>query len=200
MNTQLQRLFQWAGSSDPNARKDWGQEKGPTEDEMVGWHHWHNGHEFEQTPRDSEGQGSLVCCSPRGCKESDTTERPNNKGTHTIAAFSPVDSRAGGVEAGGQTSQEVTTAKLWHLNSEAHLPTKKKKNHLRTLWWPFWWPEWVSQQLWNQQHSQRPAGFPSGLGATSTIAGKEKRRWGSKCPKTWELYFPLWWLLSCAAG
>ena len=127
MNTQLQRLFQWVGSSDPNARKDWGQEKGPTEDEMVGWHHWHNGHEFEQTPRDSEGQGSLACCSPRGCKESDTTERPNNKGTHTTAAFNPVDSRAGGVEAGGQTSQEVTTAKLWHLNSEAHLPTKKKK-------------------------------------------------------------------------
>ena len=35
-----------------------------TEDEMVGWHHWFNGHEFEQTLRDSEGQGSLVCCSP----------------------------------------------------------------------------------------------------------------------------------------
>ena len=42
---------------------------------MIGWHPWFNGHEFEQTPRDSEGQGSLVCCSPRGCKESDTTER-----------------------------------------------------------------------------------------------------------------------------
>ena len=41
---------------------------------MVGWHHQLNGHEFEQTPGDSEGQGSLMCCSPRGCKESDTTE------------------------------------------------------------------------------------------------------------------------------
>ena len=45
---------------------------------MVGWHHQLNGHEFEQTPGDSEGQGSLACCSPWGCKESDTTERLNN--------------------------------------------------------------------------------------------------------------------------
>ena len=50
---------------DPDAGKDWGQEvKRVTEDEMAGWHHWLNGHEFEQTPGDSEGQGSLVCCSP----------------------------------------------------------------------------------------------------------------------------------------
>ena len=44
-----------------------------TEDEMVGWHHQLSGQEFEKTPGDSEGQGSLVCCSPWGCKESDTT-------------------------------------------------------------------------------------------------------------------------------
>ena len=49
---------------DSDAGKDWGQEKGTTEDEMVGWHHLLNGHEFEQTPGDGEGQGSLVCCSP----------------------------------------------------------------------------------------------------------------------------------------
>ena len=48
---------------DPDAGKDWGQDKGVTEDEMVGWHHLLNEHEFEQTPGDSEGQGSLVCCS-----------------------------------------------------------------------------------------------------------------------------------------
>ena len=45
---------------------------------MVGWHHELNGHEFEQTPRDGEGQGSLVCCSSWGCKELDMTERLNN--------------------------------------------------------------------------------------------------------------------------
>ena len=51
---------------DPDAEKYWGQEeKGATEDEMVGWHHWLNGHEFEQTLGDNEGQGSLACCSPR---------------------------------------------------------------------------------------------------------------------------------------
>ena len=44
-----------------------------TEDEMVGWHHHLNGHEFEQTPGDSEEQGSLVCCSSWGLRESDTT-------------------------------------------------------------------------------------------------------------------------------
>ena len=48
------------------------------EDEMVGWHHQLNGHEFEQAPGDSEGQGSLVCCSPWGGKEADVTEQLNN--------------------------------------------------------------------------------------------------------------------------
>ena len=52
--------------------------KETTEDETVGWHHQLNGHEFKQTPGDGEGQGSLVCCSPWGCQESDTTEPLNN--------------------------------------------------------------------------------------------------------------------------
>ena len=65
---------------DPDAGKDRRQEeKGTTEDEMVGWHHLLNGHEFEQAPGDSEGQGSLMCCGPWGCKESDMTERLNNQ-------------------------------------------------------------------------------------------------------------------------
>ena len=60
--------------------KDWGQEeKGMTEDEMVGWHHWLNGHESEQTLGDCEGQRSLVCYSPWGHKELDMTEWLNNK-------------------------------------------------------------------------------------------------------------------------
>ena len=56
----------WLIRKDLDARKDWGQEKGATEDEMVGWHHRLNGHESEQTPGDSEGQGSLECCSSWG--------------------------------------------------------------------------------------------------------------------------------------
>ena len=60
---------------DLDAGKDWRQkEKGMTEDEMVGWHHQLNGHEFEQTPGDGVGQGSLVCCSSWGCKELNRTE------------------------------------------------------------------------------------------------------------------------------
>ena len=51
------------------------EEKGMTEDEMVGWHHQLNGHEFERAPGVGDGHGSLACCSPWGHKESDTTER-----------------------------------------------------------------------------------------------------------------------------
>ena len=69
----------WLTGKDPDAGKDWSQEeKGMTRDEMVGWHHRLNGHEFEQTPGDSKGQGSLAYWSPWGRKESDTTERLNN--------------------------------------------------------------------------------------------------------------------------
>ena len=59
---------------DPDAGKDWRQkEKRTAEDEMVRWHHCLNGHEFEQIPGDSEGQRSLVGCSPWGCRTLDTT-------------------------------------------------------------------------------------------------------------------------------
>ena len=51
---------------------------------MVGWHHRFNGHEFEQTPGDSERQGSLACCSPWGRKESDMTYRLNNNSTQNL--------------------------------------------------------------------------------------------------------------------
>ena len=62
----------WLIVKDPDAGTDWGQEeKGLTEEEMVGWHHLLNGHEFDQIPGDSERQGSLVCCSPWVHKESD---------------------------------------------------------------------------------------------------------------------------------
>ena len=68
----------WLLGKDPDAGKDWGQEeKGTTKDEMVGWHHWLDTHESEQTLGVGDGQGSLVCCSPWGCKESDMTERLN---------------------------------------------------------------------------------------------------------------------------
>ena len=65
----------WLIRKDPDAGKDWKkEEKQMTEDEMVGRHHWLNGHEFEQALGDGEGQGSLVCHNPWGHKESSTTE------------------------------------------------------------------------------------------------------------------------------
>ena len=68
----------WLIWKDPNAERDWMQEeKGTTENDRVGWHHWLDRHEFEQTPRVGDGLGSLVCCSLEGCKELDTTERLN---------------------------------------------------------------------------------------------------------------------------
>ena len=67
----------WLTGKEPDAGKDWGQEKEMTDDEIVGWHHWLNEHEFRQTPGESEGQGSLACCSPWGYKELDTTEQLN---------------------------------------------------------------------------------------------------------------------------
>ena len=74
---QTKNWFIW---KDSDAGKDWRlEEKGMTEDEMVGWHHWLNGHEFEQAPGDSEGQGSLAWCSPWGHKELDMTSWLNNK-------------------------------------------------------------------------------------------------------------------------
>ena len=67
----------WLIWKDPDAGKDWGQEKGTTEDKIIGWHHRLDGHGFGWTPGVGDGQGGLACCGSWGCKESDTTERLN---------------------------------------------------------------------------------------------------------------------------
>ena len=68
----------WLIGKDLDSGKDWRQEeKGMTEDEMAGWHHWFDGRESEWTPGVGDGQGGLVCCDSWGCKESDTTEQMN---------------------------------------------------------------------------------------------------------------------------
>ena len=98
--TELNWTMQnWLIGKDPDARKDWRQEKGMTEDEMVGWHHWLNVHEFEQALGVGDGKGSLACCGPWAHKESDMTEQLNwnkyyhhldslVKGTGSINSFS----------------------------------------------------------------------------------------------------------------
>ena len=73
------RLMQRVDSLEKtDAGRDWGQEnKGTTEDEMAGWHHWLDGYESEWTPGDGDGQGGLACCTSWGREESDTTEQVN---------------------------------------------------------------------------------------------------------------------------
>ena len=87
----------WFLRKDPDAGKDWRQEeKGTTEDEMVGWYQWLNGHEFEKVPGIGDGQGSLACCSPWGHKElnqlRDWTELINNQKYFKIDIYSGLNS------------------------------------------------------------------------------------------------------------
>ena len=86
-----------------------------TEDEMVGWNHQLNGHEFEQTLGVGEGQGSLMCCSPWGCKESDTTERVNS---NLMGGGGTAESRASGR---GQISATQLWAPPWGCSLTAQL-------------------------------------------------------------------------------
>ena len=97
----------------PDAVKDWGlEEKGMTEDEMVGWHHRLSGHGFEQTLGETEGQAYLVCCRQRCHKESDVPERLNEnnkvmvkaKWNYTHKAFSRV------------SAWKMVRIQLWHLS------------------------------------------------------------------------------------
>ena len=74
----LSTFISWLIGKDPDAGRDWWQEeKGTTEDEMAGWHHWLDGRESEWTPGAGDGQGGLACCDSWDRKESDTTERLN---------------------------------------------------------------------------------------------------------------------------
>ena len=93
----------WLIWKDPGARKDWGQEeKGTTEDEMVGWHHRLDGHGFGWTPGVGDGQGGLACCGSWGRKESDTTEWLNWTEDGTASTWDQLLIQA--------------VPKWWHLN------------------------------------------------------------------------------------
>ena len=81
----------WLIGKDSVAGRDWGQEeKGMTEDEMAGWHHWLDGREFEWTPGDGDGQGALACCDSWGRRDLDTTERLSPCNLDSILCFNPV--------------------------------------------------------------------------------------------------------------
>ena len=89
---------------------------------MVGWHHRLNGHEFEQAPGDGEGQGSLVCCSPWGHKESDTTEQLNSN-QHSSKALSVPDCRLSPWPGGPQSHQPKCLLLLTIFNFKNIMPS-----------------------------------------------------------------------------
>ena len=104
----------WFIGKGPDAGKDWRQEeKGATEDEMVGWHRWLSGNESEKSPEDSEGQRSPACCSPWGRKDSDMTERLGNNNTTASSRSECMASGIWGIdekERQGQESREKERA------------------------------------------------------------------------------------------
>ena len=139
----LKPKLQYFGSPDAKSRltgknseagKDWGlEQKAETEDEMVGWHHWLSRHEFEHISGDTEGQGGLACCSPLGCKVSDTSERLNNKIIYQNPSLA---------------SQELVINICQHTTGEARYcghsnkpALLKARSHLPTMWildFDFW--------------------------------------------------------------
>ena len=100
----------WLIGKDPDAGRDWGQEKGTTEDEMIGWHHWLDGREFEWTLGVCDGQGSLACCDSWGREELDTTERLNWNIYlfHTDSDFTRKAFGGPGSPCGSRTSTRAT--------------------------------------------------------------------------------------------
>ena len=133
----------------PNAGKDWGLEKGMTEDKMVVSHHQVNGHEFEQTPGDSEGQGSLACCS-RGVTNSQTWL--SNWTTITQASQSNVEcsTRDSGERAVVSQHSPVSTPVSWQVGQSSCscqswiwlriLPNPKHQKNILSP--PVWYSSW----------------------------------------------------------
>ena len=123
----------WLIGKDPDAGRDWGQEKkGMTEDEMAGWHHWLYGHGFGWTPRVCDGQGGLACCDSWGCKESDRTERLNWTELKGILG-SPSSSVVKNLPA-------VQETWVWYLGWETPLE-KETATHSSILAWKVLWRE-----------------------------------------------------------
>ena len=159
LGLKLQYLASWCEEpthhKGPWCWKDWRQEARGRQDEMVGWHHWLDGHEFEQAPEDGAGQGGLVCCSHRGHKESDTTEQltSNNTFKQTLETITTVRCR------GVFPTVALDSSQRWQHPGERMLNQVPELNagewtvfdsgntgrkHLsrrteKTLYSPYWW-------------------------------------------------------------
>ena len=117
---RLPQAKSWLIGKDSDTGRDWGQEeKGTTEDEMAGWHHWLDGCESEWTPGVGDGQGGLACCDSWGRKESDMTERLNwTELNETPYTNSTQKSFPGGSEVMNLPARKETEANLWGRSSE----------------------------------------------------------------------------------
>ena len=114
----------WLIGKDPDARKDWRQEeKGTTEDEMVGWHHRLDGHESEQAPGIGDGQGGLACCSLQGHKELDTSEQLNWTWPHSTKKWMSMSSN---LKVSAQLTQNYFSLYMFYLKYNRFLSTGPK--------------------------------------------------------------------------
>ena len=130
----------WLIGKDPDSGKDWGQEqKGTTEDEMVGWHPQLNGHEFGWTPGVGDGQGCLACCSPCGHKKSDMTEWLNWTESQSTVKKIPNDSLADICLAGQFSMQSPNKGKHFRQSwPETLLQTRSHFREGHHWQWSSW--------------------------------------------------------------
>ena len=140
----------------PDTGKDWGQEeKGSTEDEMVGWHHWLKGHEFEQTPGHSEGQGSLACCIPWGCSR---TQLRDWRATWSIYVDLGI-SDLGVIMKVIVVEEEVNWKKIKPL--QQNLKKKHNKTHIYIFSYVFDrrndWDQVARMARWEEQEGSIPS-------------------------------------------
>ena len=109
----------WRIGKYPDAGRDWGQEKGMTDDEMAEWHHWLDGREFRWTPGVGDGQGGLASCDSWGCKEADTTEWLNWTELNwvSLVTWNLLQSGLCSLLLAKQNREQKISVGIWHCDS-----------------------------------------------------------------------------------
>ena len=144
----------WLIRKDPDAGKDWKQEeKGMTEDEVVGWHHRLNGHKFEQALGAGEGQGSLVCCSPRGHKDLDMTEQLNNNDFVSGSGYSSKQNWYESLTSRSLCSSGADNKQVNYAICLRYLCSKGIREEEKELWGSVPpWMKWSGRTLLKRKH------------------------------------------------
>ena len=151
----------WVIWKDPDVGKDWRQEeKGTTEAEMARWHHRLNGHEFEWTLGDGDGQGGLVCCNSWGCKELNTTEQLNWTELNSIfsrISFSlkgnPVICNNMDEPRRHKWNKPITEGQVHDCTYMRYLRVKPKEAGISSTWESQGWGSLVGCRLWGRTES-----------------------------------------------